>query len=150
MPVLPKLRTIVLGCTLLFGFAAVAGAAEIGQIKVTKGEVGIERQGKTLPAAVGLRLQTADVIRTGADGSVGITMDDDSLLSAGPNSVLSLDRYVFDSTTNGGRFDASLNKGTLAVISGRIAKQSPDAMTVRTPTAILGVRGTEFVVSAND
>jgi hypothetical protein len=150
MPVLPNLCTIVLACTLLLGLDAEAGAAEIGQIKVAKGEVGIERQGKTLPAAVGLRLQTADVVRTGTDGSVGITMDDDSLLSAGPNSVLSLDRYVFDSTTNGGRFDASLNKGTLAVISGRIAKQSPDAMTVRTPTAILGVRGTEFVVSAND
>jgi hypothetical protein len=36
------------------------------------------------------------------------------------------------------------------VISGRIAKQAPDAMTVRTPAAILGVRGTEFVVTVND
>ena len=56
-------------------------------------------------------------------------------------------RYEFDSTTNAGRFDASLQRGTLAVVSGRLAKQSADAMTVRTPTAILGVRGTEFVVS---
>ena len=103
-----------------------------------------------MPATVGSRLQVADVVKTGADGSVGITMDDDSLLSAGPNSALSLDNYAFDSTTNQGRFNTSLNKGTLSVISGRIAKQTPDAMTVRTPTAILGVRGTEFVVSAND
>jgi hypothetical protein len=130
--------------------ASLAGAAEIGQIKVAKGQVTIERQGNTLPATVGVRLQTSDVIKTGADGSVGITMDDDSLLSAGPNSALSLDRYAFDATSNQGHFDATLNKGTLAVISGRIAKQSPDAMTVRTPTAILGVRGTEFVVSASD
>jgi hypothetical protein len=77
-------------------------------------------------------------------------MDDDSLLSTGPNSVLSLDQYVFDPATRRGRFDASLNKGTLAVISGRIAKQAPDAMTVRTPTAILGVRGTEFAVGVNE
>ena len=135
---------------LLLGLVAAAGAAEIGQIKVVKGQVAIERQGKPVPATVGTRLQTADVVKTGADGSVGITMDDESLLSAGPNSTLSLDRYAFDATTGQGRFDTSLNKGTLAVISGRIAKQSPDAMTVRTPTAILGVRGTEFVVSAND
>lgn len=142
-----------LAVAVLFGLtaaASLAGAAEIGQIKVAKGQVTIERQGNTLPATVGARLQTSDVIKTGADGSVGITMDDDSLLSAGPNSALSLDRYVFDSTTNQGRFDTTLNKGTLAVISGRIAKQSPDAMTVRTPTAILGVRGTEFVVSASN
>jgi hypothetical protein len=139
-----------LAMALLFGALTAAGAAEIGQIKVAKGQVSIDRQGKTMPATVGTRLQTSDVVKTGADGSVGITMDDDSLLSAGPNSALSLDRYVFDSTTNQGKFDSSLNKGTLAVISGRIAKQSPDAMTVRTPSAILGVRGTEFVVSAGD
>ncbi|TMH37822.1 MAG: hypothetical protein E6H66_01335 [Betaproteobacteria bacterium] len=122
----------------------------MGQIKISKGQVAIEREGTTLPASVGVRLQTADIVKTGSDGSVGITMDDDSLLFAGPNSVLSLDRYAFDPTTNRGRFDASLNRGTLAVISGRIAKQAPDAMTVRTPTAILGVRGTTFAVSAND
>jgi hypothetical protein len=150
MPVSPMRCRIVLGMALLLGLAAAADAVEIGQVKVARGEVGIERQGKTVPAAVGLRLQTSDVVRTGPDGSVGITMDDDSLLSAGPSSVLSLDGYAFDPTTDRGRFDASLNKGTLAVISGRIAKQSPDAMTVRTPTAILGVRGTTFVVSAND
>ena len=97
-----------------------------------------------------MRVQAADTVRTGDDGAVGITMDDDSLLSAGPNSVLVLDRYAFDPTTNQGRFDAALNKGTLAVVSGRIAKQSPDAMTVRTPAVILGVRGTSFAVSANE
>ena len=132
------------------GFAIAAGAADIGQVKVAKGQVSIERNGQKLPAEPGARLQPADVLKTGADGSVGITMDDDSLLSAGPNSALSLDNYAFDSTTNQGRFNTSLNKGTLSVISGRIAKQTPDAMTVRTPTAILGVRGTEFVVSASD
>jgi hypothetical protein len=36
------------------------------------------------------------------------------------------------------------------VVSGRIAKQSPESMTVRTPSIILGVRGTEFAVAAND
>jgi hypothetical protein len=58
-----------------------------------------------------------------------------------------LDRYEFDSTTNQGFFVASLRRGTLAVVSGRLAKQSRDAGTVRTPSAILGVRGTEFVIT---
>jgi hypothetical protein len=101
-----------------------------------------------MPAKPGMRLETADVVRTGAEGSVGITMADNSLLSAGPNSILSLDRFDYDPTTNQGRFDTHLQKGSLSVISGRMAKQSPEAMTVRTPSAILGVRGTEFVVSA--
>jgi hypothetical protein len=150
MSIKPIRATEVAALVVCIGFTTFAGAADIGQIKVAKGQVAIERDGRAMPATVGTRVQTSDVVKTGADGSVGITMDDDSLLSAGPNSVLSLDRYSFDPTTSKGRFDASLNKGTLAVISGRIAKQSPDAMTVRTPTAILGVRGTEFAVSVNE
>ena len=130
--------------------ATSAAAAEIGQIKVSRGQVTVERKGEVLPGKMGLRLESADVIETGADGSVGITMADNSLLSAGPNSILSLERFDFDPASNQGKFDAQLTQGSLAVVSGKMAKQSPDAMTVRTPSAILGVRGTEFVVSAND
>ena len=135
-------------------FAAALGlsahAADIGQIKVSKGQVSIERGGQIIPATTGARLQPGDVLKTGADGSVGVTMSDNSLLSAGPNSILSLDRYEFDSTTSQGQFDTTLQKGSLAVVSGRIAKQSPGAMNVRTPSSTLGIRGTELVVNAND
>jgi len=138
---------LVAGACLL---AMPAAAVDVGRIKVARGTVTVERAGVTMPAPVGMRLQASDTIRTGDDAAVGITMDDDSLLSAGPNTVLVLNRYAFDPTTNQGRLDAALNKGTLSVISGRIAKQAPDAMTVRTPTAILGVRGTTFVVYVNE
>ena len=124
-----------------------AAAAEIGQIKVAKGAVSVERNGQSLAGSVGLRLEAADVVKTGADGSAGITMSDNSLLSIGPNSVLALERFDYEPTTSEGRFDAQLQRGTLAVVSGRIAKQSPQAMTVRTPSAALTVRGTEFAVS---
>ncbi len=146
-----KLGLLGAGATLaMLCWSFEAGAADIGQIKVAKGQVTIERNGQVAPAQTGARLHDADIVKTGPDGSVGITMADDSLLSAGPDTVIALDRYAFDPTTQRGRFDTSLNKGTLAVISGRIAKQSPDAMTVRTPATILGVRGTEFVVSTDD
>ncbi len=146
-----KVRLAVFAATMLgLSAQAVAQSTEIGRIKVAKGQVSVQRAGQALPATPGARLQAGDELRTGADGSVGVTMSDNSILSAGPNSALVLDRYAFDTTTHQGRFDSSLRQGTLAVISGKIAKQSPDAMTVRTPAAILGVRGTEFVVSAAD
>ena len=113
--------------------AAVPALADVGQIKVATGQVLVDRKGQTLPGRVGMPLETDDVVRTGTDGSVGITMRDNSLLSAGPNSILSLERFEFDPTTNDGRFDAQLRRGTLAVVSGRIAKKTPQAMTVRTP-----------------
>ena len=124
-------------------------AAEIGQVKTAAGSVVIERAGATTAAKPGVRIETSDVVRTGPDGSVGITMSDNALISLGPNSVLSLDSFAFDTTTYQGKFDTTLTKGSLAVVSGKIAKQSPDAMKVRTPASVLGVRGTEFVVKVD-
>lgn len=131
---------------ILVAFATLASANDVGQIKVVSGTVHVEREGKRLPVQPGAAVRQSDVVVTGADGSVGITFSDNSLLSAGPDSVLAIDRYSFDSTTHAGKFDASLRRGSLAVVSGRMVKQSPDAMRVRTPASIMGVRGTEFLV----
>jgi len=132
--------------TLLGDAPTAAFATDIAQFKVAKGAVYLERGGKRLPAYVGTHLQATDTVVTGADGSAGITFIDNSLLSVGPNSVLQIERYAFNSTTHEGVFDTTLSRGTLSVVSGKIAKQSPDAMKVRTPSSILGVRGTEFLV----
>lgn len=127
-------------------FAAACWANDVGEIKNVRGSVHIERDGKRVAAAPGMGVRQSDVVVTGADGSAGITFQDNSLLSVGPGSELAIEHYSFDSTTHAGRFDASLKKGTLGVVSGRIVKQSPEAMRVRTPTSIMGVRGTEFFV----
>ena len=139
-------------CALVAGVLAAAPvvADDIAQIKVLSGTVIIERGAQRLIGAPGTRLQQGDVLRTGIEGSVGITFTDNTLMSAGPNSVLALERYAFNSTTHEGRLDTSVRNGTLSVVSGKIAKQSPDAMRIRTPASILGVRGTEFVVKVAD
>jgi hypothetical protein len=130
----------------LLGITATAWAADVGEIKVVQGAAQIERGKERLPVKVGMAVQEADKVVTAAESTVGITFADNSLLSIGPNSVLAIDKYVFDSTTHAGQFDSTLSKGTLAVVSGKIVKQSPEAMRVRTPSAIMGVRGTEFIV----
>lgn len=141
-------------CALLSAVASVipfaAQANDIAQFKVAKGSVYVERGGQRLAARVGTPLQPTDAVVTGADGSAGITFIDNSLLSLGPNSVLAIERYAFNTTTHEGAFDAMLRRGTLSVVSGKIAKQSPDAMKVKTPSSILGVRGTEFLVQTRD
>jgi len=131
-------------------FAAASYASDVGQIKNVRGTVHVERDGQRLAAAPGMGVRQADVLVTGADGAVGVTFLDNSLLSLGPGSALAIERYSFDSTTHDGHFDAALKRGTLAVVSGRIVKRSPEAMRVRTPSAIMGVRGTEFVVKVDE
>lgn len=141
---------VALAGLVLAALASGATAAEVGQIKVVRGAVHVERGGERLPAAVGMRVHQADVVVTGADGSCGITFIDNSLLSVGPHSVLAIDRFAFNPTTHEGSFETSLRRGTLAAVSGRIARQTPGAMRVRTPASILGVRGTEFLVRTTD
>jgi hypothetical protein len=140
-------RVILLIAGLALSLPA-TGAEDAGVVKTTKGSVTIQRGSEKIAAAPGARVAAADRIVTGADGSVGIILRDNTLLSAGPNSTLVLERFAFDSTTHAGTVDASLKRGTLSVVSGKIAKQSPDAVQFRTPNAILGVRGTEFVIDA--
>lgn len=132
------------------GFAGSAGAADIGLVKVANGAVQIQRGAERLDARVGTALQAADVVVTGADGAAGITFADNSLVSIGPNSVFAIDKYRFDSTTHAGEFEGSLRQGRLAAVSGKMVRQSPDAMKIRTPSAIMGVRGTEFLVQVDE
>jgi hypothetical protein len=131
---------------------AIAGpvaAADVGLVKVAKGDVRVERNGAKLPVVVGMGLAASDVIVTGADGSAGITFTDNSLVSVGPGSVFAIDKYSFDTTTHVGEFQGSLKQGRLAAVSGKMVKQSPESMKIRTPSSIMGVRGTEFVVQVD-
>ncbi len=121
----------------------------IGQIKTLSGTVTVTRGSETIKATIGDHVMQADQIATGADGAVGITFADDSMMSLGPSSKLALDQFQFDTTTHDGVFNSSLKAGTLAVKSGQIVQQTPFAMHVQTPAALLGVRGTEFVVRAD-
>lgn len=140
----------------LFGFmfavlaTCVAAQDYAGVVKTAKGNVAAERGTVRVPLAAGARVNQGDRIVTGSDGFLGITMRDDTLLTLGPGSVLALDSYAFDPKTHDGNFLASLTKGVLSVVTGLIAKRSPDAFLVKTRVSTMGVRGTEFIVEANE
>ena len=137
--------------SLLLVFAWPALAADVaGMVKTSTGSVFIERASNRLPALVGTELLVADKLRTGENGAVGVTLRDNTLLSAGPSSTLVIDKFVFDSTSQSGAMSINIRKGTLAVATGKIAKKTPESIDFHTPTSVLGVRGTEFVVDAGD
>lgn len=130
--------------------APALAANEAGTIKTSRGSANILRDGASMPAAVGQTLLVSDAVVTDADGVVGITLRDNTRLTAGPNTTLELNKFAFDTTTNRGTVDASVKRGSLSVISGKIAKASPDGVQFHTPTVTLGVRGTEFIVEAGN
>jgi len=84
----------------------------------------------------------ADTLRTGADGHLGVTLNDDTRVSLGPASEVRLDRFAFAPAEGQLGFVMRVVRGVAAYVSGRIAKLAPDAVRLETPAAIVGVRGT--------
>lgn len=130
-----------------FGLVSGAWAAErIGQVKVASGDVKIERAGQVVPVETGTELFEQDVVVTGPNSAVGMTFTDNSRMSLGPESSLTLELYSYQQGGKQDGFNARLRAGSLTAASGNIAKSRPLAMKVLMPTTVLGVKGTEFAV----
>jgi hypothetical protein len=139
--------------TLLLGVAAPAlgqQPAVAGRLKTASGSAFIVRQGVSIPAQVGQVVFEADAFKTGADGRIGATLNDETRLSLGPNSEVRLNRFVYAPAD--GRLGLALRivRGIATYVSGRIAKLAPDSIRLETPEAIIGVRGTRLAIRVTE
>ncbi len=130
--------------------ATVQAAEPAGIVKTLKGTAHIERGKDRMEVGVGTSLQTQDKLLSGPASGVGITLRDSTLLTVGANSMIELNKYTFDRSTNTGQMDTSIKRGTLAVVSGQITKNNPNEVVFRTNTVTLGVRGTEFIIDVGE
>jgi hypothetical protein len=122
----------------------------IGVVRNAAGSATVTRGGNVLPATTGTRLQIGDTLGTGPDGSLGVTLRDDSSLSLGPSSSLVLKDFLFSPSEGKYSLLVRLSRGTMAYLSGLIGKLAPEKARFETPTATIGVRGTHFAVKAGE
>jgi hypothetical protein len=138
-----------------FGFCLLALAAApafaqqpapVGRLKVASGAAFIVRAGAAMPAEAGQPVFEADGLKTGADGRLGVTLQDDTRVSIGANSEVRIASFLYSPSE--GRLALALKflQGAAVYVSGRIAKLAPDAVRLETPAAILGVRGTTLAI----
>ena len=135
---------------LLVAAGDAAAASAIGKVKTVSGSAFLVRGGARLQAKIGDDVMEHDLVETAAGGSIGITFNDNTSFSSGPNSSVAIDTYFFDPSNLKGKLLANVRKGTLMVRSGELTKQQPGAIQVKTPRTVLGVRGTTFLVSVDD
>ncbi len=121
--------------------------SEAGMIKSLKGLVSIVRGGAFMQASAGMKLMAADKIKTGPNSAVGITLQDGTLLSFGASSVSQLSEFKYDPVSRDGNMLVSVTGGSMRFVTGLIGKHNPSAVAIRTTTAIIGLRGTDFIVS---
>ena len=125
---------------------ASSAAAEIARIKQSSGAAYVQRDTQQLRPVPGLQLLAGDRLVTGKDGRMSLSFVDNTRFAIGPNSRISVSEFQYDRTRQKGSFVTQVDRGSLAVVSGRIAKSDRDAMKVRTPKTLLGVRGTKFII----
>jgi hypothetical protein len=131
------------------GLSARADEARIGTIKTLKGTGRVISGSDSVAASVGTAVHQNDVVETGDDGALGVTFIDNTTLSLGPRSRITLSKVVFNPDKGDFAFVAKLAKGTFMFVSGSIAKLAPQAIDISTPTATIGIRGTRFLVKVD-
>lgn len=123
--------------------AASAGMERIGIVAAAKGKVEL-----TMPGQVGRIAQSGepvfmkDEIKTDAQGNLQILLLDETVFTIGPNSALVIDEFVYDPKTQDGKVKANIAKGVFRYVSGKIAAKKPSNVTLKLPTATIGIRGT--------
>jgi hypothetical protein len=137
---------------------AQADAKPIGKVVATTGSVSIEHTGAVIVQAnapaqagetkIGDLVYQGDLVKTGADGKVGINFTDGTSFNLSSSAQMTLDEYVYDpkGTSNSTLFN--LSKGTFTFVAGKVAKTGD--MKVDTPVATMGIRGTTPHIEISD
>jgi len=139
-------RSIIACCAIFAATLALAPAAfaqpaqsRIGTAAAVRNQVTAALSGQERRLAVGNPVFQNDRVRTGVDSVAQLLFADQTTLSVGPRSEITLDRYVFDPNRSAGDVAVSLTSGALRFITGQ---QDPRSYQIRTPVATIGVRGT--------
>jgi hypothetical protein len=145
-PKIKLINNLIFLTGMLLALNANAQALRSGTLKSVQGEVNLNQGAVTRAAEVGAGLLETDRIVTGRNASTTVTFKDGTVVSVGPNTTLDLSKLQFDPTTQNGSLALSLLQGTIRVVTGLLGKLHPEQVNITTPTSVVGVRGTDFIV----
>jgi hypothetical protein len=142
------MRILYIICCLLFvavtGVSAEGERNPIGLVK-TATDAFILRGGSRIAAYPGFQLVKGDVLSTGAKGSMGVVLRDDTTLSLSSSTETTVEQFDFEPAEQRLGMVLRVAHGIIGYLSGKISKLAPGSVRLETPTATLGVRGTHLV-----
>jgi len=134
---------------ILILFYATSLWGSIGNVDQVEGNGVIDRDKTDITIEEELSIEQYDTVKTG-NGKVGILFIDDTRVDVTQHSKLIIDEFVFDPNTNTGKLSLKAALGTVRYASGQIAKNSRQDVKITTPTATIGVRGTDFSMTIDE
>src|SRR5262245_2615812 len=138
-------RLIAIALTFLSGSAGDQVAAQdvIGTVSRIQGEVSATRSGATRPLSLNASVILSEIVSTGAASRLEVTFKDNTRLTLGENAKVTLDTYVVNPSARNRKIKFRVI-GAFRFLSGQVSKLARSDVSVTTPTATIGVRGTEF------
>lgn len=142
--------TLISRTSILFVLITTSAFANIGTVIEQKGETNIERGNDGFEAIdKGFGMESMDTVRT-KSGRTSIEFIDETRVDVTEHSKLVIDSFVYDPATQTGSLSLKASFGTMRYASGQIAKNSRQNIKIRTPTAVVGVRGTDFSMTIDE
>ena len=144
-----NILTVIFILILSFAQCAVAQDEHVALFKNVTGDVKIIRNSMDIVAEGGAQLMRSDIVVSGPHSSGGIVFKDGTLLTVGSSTEIEISRYMFNPEEAKYDFSLYLKKGSAIYSSGKLGKLSPQSVSIKTPRATVGVRGTRFIVNAD-
>ena len=144
-----SLKTILCWLILFSAFSTVSAHAAdevIGYVKTIKGNALIVRENKAMTAHVNSSILRNDILKTGANSSLGISLKDDTLIALGSNTELVVSKFNFSPAEGKLGIFLKMLRGSVVYLSGIISKLSPETSRFSTPVGDICLRGTHFAV----
>ena len=148
-----RISNIIIGCILLTLtiLPLRSSFASIGEVTLHEGSGVIDRKDgdKGIVVEKELDVFSYDTVKTG-NGKVGIEFIDATRVDVTEHSKLIIDEFVYDPNSGTGKLSLKAKLGTVRYASGQIAKNSKQNVKITTPTATIGVRGTDFTMTIDE
>jgi hypothetical protein len=135
--------------TLLLSTSPINSAAPVGRVTEQTGPTEILRNKKSVESSINTAVEMQDTVTT-ARSRVTLSFEDKTTVKITEQSKLVIDDFVYDASKGTGKLAMRVALGTARYASGQIAKNNPQAVNVRTPTATVAVRGTDFSMTVDE
>jgi hypothetical protein len=129
----------------LMALPAQGAPKPVGYVMTVQGDVTIMQGNKTLPVQIGAPVLLEATFTSGDNSSFGITLEDGSVMSFGPQSEFRIEAFEFAPAKSALRMAARLKRGTLNYVAGTIAKLKPEAVEILTPNGTIASRSAQFM-----
>jgi len=126
-----------------FNFANASNPEFVGVVGAAIGDIKNQNNEKLTN---GSKIFYGDTIISEAQSNAQILFLDQTVLTLGEDTELTIDEFIYDPNSHDGSFVSNVKSGTVKFITGQISNKNPDNLEVKIPSGTLGARGTEFVV----